>query len=84
MLCKICGEFGVDWVKTSTGYGKGGATNDDLKLMRAHSPAAVQVKAAGGVRTFDQLLEVRALGATRAGATATATILDEARQRLAL
>ncbi len=83
-LCQICGEVGADWVKTSTGYGTGGATLDDLKLMRAHSPAHVQVKAAGGVRTFDQLLEVRALGVTRVGASATAKILDECRARLGL
>lgn len=84
MLCKICGEIGVDWVKTSTGYGSGGATDDDLKLMRAHVPASVQVKAAGGVRTLDRLLEVRALGVTRCGATRTAAILDEARARLGM
>ncbi|MBN2003571.1 MAG: deoxyribose-phosphate aldolase [Anaerolineae bacterium] len=83
-LCEICGELGVDWVKTSTGYGTGGATLDDLKLMRAHSPAQVQVKAAGGVRTFDQLLEVRAVGVTRVGASATVKILDECRARLGL
>ncbi len=82
MLCQICGEIGVDWVKTSTGYGSGGATDADLKLMRANSPAGVQVKAAGGVRTLDRLLDVRALGVTRAGATRTAAILDEARARL--
>ena len=84
MLCKICGDSGVDWVKTSTGYGTGGATDDDLKLMRAHSPEHVQVKAAGGVRTLDRLLEVRALGVTRSGATRTAAILDEAKQRLGI
>ncbi len=78
-LCGICGELGVDWVKTSTGYGTGGATDEDIALMRAHSPAHVQVKAAGGIRTYQRLLQVRALGATRAGATATKAILDEAR-----
>ncbi len=83
-LCEICGEVGADWVKTSTGYGTGGATIEDLKLMRAHCPAHVQVKAAGGVRTFDQLLEVRAVGVTRVGASATAKILDECRARLGL
>jgi deoxyribose-phosphate aldolase len=81
-LCQICGEIGVDWVKTSTGYGTGGATDEDLKLMRANSPAQVQVKAAGGVRTLDRLLAVRALGVTRAGATRTITMLDEAKARL--
>ncbi|HET7212023.1 MAG TPA: deoxyribose-phosphate aldolase [Terriglobia bacterium] len=81
-LCEICGELGPDWVKTSTGYGTGGATLEDLKLMRRHSPAHVQVKAAGGVRTLDKLLEVRALGVTRVGASRTAEILDECKQRL--
>jgi len=81
-LCEICGQLGADWVKTSTGYGTGGATIDDLKLMRAHSPDNVQVKAAGGVRDLDKLLEVRALGVTRVGASRTADILDECKRRL--
>jgi deoxyribose-phosphate aldolase len=83
-LCEICSEIGVDWVKTSTGYGTSGATDDDLKLMRAHSKASVQVKAAGGVRDLDRLLAVRALGVTRAGATKTKEMLDECRVRLGL
>lgn len=81
-LCEICGELGADWIKTSTGYGTGGATDEDLKLMRRHSPENVQVKAAGGVRSFDRLLEVRALGVTRVGASRTAEMLDECKQRL--
>jgi deoxyribose-phosphate aldolase len=81
-LCEICGELGADFVKTSTGYGDGGATLEDLKLMRKHSPAGVQVKAAGGVRTLDKLLEVRALGVARVGASRTAEMLDECRKRL--
>jgi deoxyribose-phosphate aldolase len=81
MLCTICGELNADWVKTSTGYGTSGATDDDLKLMRKHTPAHVQVKAAGGVRTLERLLEVRALGVTRAGATRTVEILEEFKQR---
>jgi deoxyribose-phosphate aldolase len=81
-LCRICGEVRADWVKTSTGYAESGATLEDLKLMREHSPPWVQVKAAGGVRTFERLLEVRAIGVTRVGATATAAILDEARRQL--
>ena len=83
-LCEICGQVGADWVKTSTGYGSGGATDADLRLMRAHSPAAVQVKAAGGVRTLDRLLEVRSLGVTRVGASKTVEILEEAKRRLAV
>ena len=90
-LCEICTDVSADFVKTSTGYGYyktdsgyeyGGATDHDLKLMRKHSGPKVQVKAAGGVRTLDRLLEVRALGVTRVGASATKTILDEAKKRL--
>ena len=80
-MCRICGEVRADFVKTSTGYGDGGATDDDLRLMRRCSPPHVQVKAAGGVRTFERLLEVRALGVTRVGATATKAILDGCRTR---
>lgn len=83
-LCELCGELGADWVKTSTGYGPGGATDDDLRLMRRHAPPSVQVKAAGGVRSLDRLLEVRALGVTRVGASRTADILGECRRRLGL
>jgi len=82
-LCEICGEVGADFVKTATGYGEGGATDDDLRLMRQHSPPHVQIKAAGGIRTLDRLLAVRALGVTRVGATATKAILDECKFRLA-
>jgi deoxyribose-phosphate aldolase len=83
-LCGICGELGADWVKTSTGYGSGGATMEDLALMRQHAPAHVQVKAAGGVRDLDKLLAVRALGVTRVGATRTAEMLDECKRRLGI
>jgi deoxyribose-phosphate aldolase len=82
-LCEICGQAGADFVKTSTGYGEGGATDDDLRLMRRLSPPHVHVKAAGGIRTFERLLAVRALGVSRVGATATKAILDECRARLA-
>ena len=80
-LCQICGELGADWVKTSTGYGSGGATDQDLVLMRRYSPPQVQVKAAGGVRDLDRLLEVRALGVSRCGASKTREILDACRRR---
>jgi deoxyribose-phosphate aldolase len=83
-LCRICGEVGADWVKTSTGYGESGATLDDLRLMRECSPPQVQVKAAGGVRSFETLMAVRALGVTRVGATATKAILDDAKAKLGL
>lgn len=90
-LCQIAEHAGADWVKTSTGYGfvKGadgkysyqGATEHDLKLMRANCSPKVQVKAAGGVRDLDALMHVRTLGVSRCGATATAAMLDEFRKR---
>jgi deoxyribose-phosphate aldolase len=90
-LCEICASHNVAFVKTSTGYGfvkqpngmyaYQGATDHALRLMREHCPPSVQVKAAGGVRTLDDLLRVRALGVTRIGATATETILEDARKR---
>jgi len=82
-LCEICGQVGADWVKTSTGYGTSGATLDDLRLMRKHAPAHVQVKAAGGVRDLDMALAVREIGCTRFGCTRTAEILEECGRRLA-
>ncbi len=83
-LCEICTELNADWVKTSTGYGTGGATLDDLKLMRKHAGPRVQVKAAGGIRDLDSLLAVRAVGATRSGATKTREILEECKRRLGI
>jgi len=83
-LCEICGEIGVDWVKTSTGYAPSGATMADLRLMRKHSPPNVQVKAAGGIRTLDALLEARAIGVTRVGASRTPEILEDCRRRLGM
>ena len=81
-LCEICTDLNADWVKTSTGYGTGGATHEDLKLMRQHAGDQVQVKAAGGVRDFESLLAVRSIGVTRCGASRTADILGEARKQL--
>ncbi|MCX7431768.1 MAG: deoxyribose-phosphate aldolase [Planctomycetia bacterium] len=81
-LCEICGDLGVDWVKTSTGYGTSSATMEDLALMRKHAPANVQVKAAGGIRDLDTLLAMRELGVTRCGTSRTPEILDEVNRRL--
>jgi deoxyribose-phosphate aldolase len=90
-LCQICSEIKVAFVKTSTGYGfvKGddgkfstkGATLEDVALMAKHVAPGVQVKAAGGVRTLDELMKMKELGVTRIGATATAVIVEEARKR---
>lgn len=81
--CHLAEQAGVDFVKTSTGFAAGGATLSDLILMRANVGPAVQVKAAGGVRTLDTLLAMVAEGVTRFGATATATILADATERAA-
>ncbi len=81
-LCRICGEVNADFVKTSTGYGSTGATDEDLRLMRKFSPSHVQVKAAGGVRSYDRLLAVREIGVTRVGATATKVILDDCKAKM--
>jgi deoxyribose-phosphate aldolase len=79
--CHATEAAGGDFVKTSTGFAASGATHDDLRLMRANTSAHIAVKAAGGVRTLDALLDVMALGVTRIGATATQTILDDFRER---
>jgi deoxyribose-phosphate aldolase len=81
--CRLTEAAGGDFVKTSTGFAPSGATHDDLRLMRANTSPPTQVKAAGGVRTLDALLDVMALGTTRIGATATATIIDDFRARKA-
>jgi deoxyribose-phosphate aldolase len=90
-LCEICTRAGADFVKTSTGYGfvkqpngdfnYKGATVEDVALMRKHAGPKVQVKCAGGVRTLDDLLRMKAAGANRSGATATEAILEEAARR---
>ncbi|MET7419697.1 deoxyribose-phosphate aldolase [Dactylosporangium sp. NPDC005555] len=81
--CRLAEEAGAHFVKTSTGFAPGGATLADIQLMRATVSPAVRVKAAGGVRTLDTLLTLHEAGATRFGATATETILDDlaARER---
>ncbi len=91
MLCQICTRAGADFVKTSTGYGfvkqpngdfnYKGATVQDIELMRKHSGPNVRVKCAGGVRTLDDLLKMKAAGATRSGATATEKMLEDAKIR---
>jgi len=90
-LCEICSVLNVEFVKTSTGYGYTkqtdgtynykGATHHDLTLMRKHSAPHVEVKAAGGIRTLEDLLRVKKLGVTRIGATATEAILGAVETR---
>lgn len=75
--CRLAERAGARFVKTSTGFAPGGATPADIRLMRAAVSREVSVKAAGGVRTLDTLLDLAAAGATRFGATATEAILDD-------
>lgn len=79
--CEICARVGADYTKTSTGYAPGGATIHDLKLMRAHTPANMKLKAAGGVRRLDDALLVKAVGGSRFGCTRTESIMADARAR---
>ena len=81
-LCEICGEVKADYVKTSTGFGTGGATHDDLVLMRKAAPSHVKLKAAGGVRDLEGAIAVARLGCDRIGASRTAEILDALTARL--
>ncbi len=83
IACKIARRAGVDFVKTSTGFAPTGAKLEDLRLMYQHCAPAVQVKAAGGIRTLEQAIEVYEAGCSRFGATATAAILDAWKERLA-
>ncbi len=74
--CRIANEVGVDYVKTSTGFGSGGAVDHDLRLMREHTKPSIKIKAAGGIRTLERAIEVKKLGCSRIGATATVAILE--------
>jgi len=75
--CRLSEEAGADFVKTSTGFAGGGATIEDLQLMKSSVSENVQVKAAGGVRDLEMALKVREIGCTRFGATRTETIMEE-------
>lgn len=77
IACSLVEEAGADFVKTSTGFGTGGATLEDLQLMRKTVSDKVQVKAAGGVRDLDMAVKVREVGCTRFGATRTESIMEE-------
>ncbi|WP_293787641.1 deoxyribose-phosphate aldolase [uncultured Aeromicrobium sp.] len=81
--CRASERAGADFVKTSTGFAGGGATLADVQLMRESVSDQVQVKASGGVRGLDTLLQMREAGVTRFGTSATRVILDDLRARLA-
>jgi len=93
-LCRIGSAAGVDFMKTSTGFGfvRGedgryfyrGATEHDVRLLRSHCPPQVQIKAAGGIRTLEALLRMRELGVSRCGMTATKQVLDAFREKFGM
>ena len=82
-LCRIALEVRPDFIKTSTGFGSGGATAADIMLMKRMVGDAVKIKAAGGIRTLDTALEMIDMGVSRIGSTASVSIVEElkARQR---
>jgi len=77
IACRLADQAGADFVKTSTGFAAGGATLEDLKLMRENVSERIQVKAAGGVRDLEMALKVRQIGCTRFGATRTEEIMEQ-------
>ena len=80
MLCRISRKAGADYIKTSTGYGTGGATDEDLRLMLEEAEGAMGVKAAGGVRTYEHIARLMEMGVRRIGASQTEAILEECRR----
>ena len=81
LACRLSEEAGADFVKTSTGYGKGGATKEDIVLMRGAVSPRVRVKASGGIRDLDTVLLMHQSGADRCGVSATEAIMEEAIRR---
>jgi deoxyribose-phosphate aldolase len=79
--CLLCVEAGADFVKTSTGFSKHGATKEDVALMRRVVGPSIGVKAAGGIRTLDDFETMVAAGANRVGASASVQIVEAAKAR---
>jgi deoxyribose-phosphate aldolase len=78
ILCEICTRVGVDFVKTSTGFSTGGATLEDVALMKASVGDGVQVKASGGIRDYETARAMIEAGATRLGVSAGIAIVTGA------
>ncbi len=76
-MCEIVGASGADYIKTSTGFSTAGATREDVKLMREHSPAYVKVKAAGGIASLEDAEDFMALGADRLGTSRVVKIIKQ-------
>jgi deoxyribose-phosphate aldolase len=80
VACKLAQMAGADFVKTSTGFGSSGASVHDVELMRRAVGPEMGVKASGGIRTLDDLLQMLTAGATRIGASASVKIVEAARK----
>ena len=76
-LCGIANQVGTDFIKTSTGFGTGGATVEDVRLMRENADERILVKAAGGIRTLADAAAMYQAGARRIGSTASVKIMEE-------
>lgn len=74
-LCRVVSMSGADFIKTSTGFASGGAAVEDVKLLREHVSPDVRVKAAGGIRTFEQAQAMLEAGADRIGASALVSLV---------
>jgi deoxyribose-phosphate aldolase len=81
-LCVICNRLKPDWIKTSTGYGQGGATLEAVQLMKNHIDPSIQIKASAGIKTLDDAIKFVEAGCTRLGTSSTANILAEAKNKL--
>jgi deoxyribose-phosphate aldolase len=75
--CTLYGNMGIDFMKTSTGYAEKGASVEAVKLMRRHLPASVQIKASGGIKTYEFAMELIDAGATRIGSSAGVAIVQQ-------
>jgi deoxyribose-phosphate aldolase len=84
LACRIAKRAGADYVKTSTGFNSGGATVEDISLMRAAVGPEMGVKASGGIRTLEDLKKMVAAGATRIGTSSGVTIMEQARAAMRL
>ena len=84
IACQLSREAGADFVKTSTGFSAAGATAADVALMREAVGAELGVKASGGIRTLEDLKKMIAAGASRVGASASVSIVEEAANASAL
>lgn len=76
-LCRVVTEAGADFIKTSTGFGPGGATFEDVALFAEHVGPGVRIKAAGGIRSFEDAEELIRLGASRLGTSRLVKLMKE-------